>query len=354
MANIYWVGGSGTWNTTSTTNWANSSGGTGGTGTVPTAADNVFFDQAGTYTVTMTGMLTCKSLTVATAGIAFSGSAQLTTYGDLSLCTGTSWPGSGQLILGSPESNSLTTSGTVLSCDLRLDAVGSYVLQDALNLASTTTVTLANGSMDINGKSIAAGSLATVSGTKTLTFNGGNITLSGGPNAWLNQDPSGFTMLAGSADGNIRLSGTTAQSFIGGDVTYPANLVILGSGPITIADDNTFDDIQTPGVPTTILFTANSTTTVTNFSATGTATAYLTIGSTSPGSAANISLASGTVSVSYVNLRDSTATGGAQWQALINNGNRNISNNSGWIFNSYRPPLPIITGGGISFGGGIR
>ena len=45
MANIYWVGGAGTWNTTSTANWANTSGGTGGTGTVPTAADNVFFDS---------------------------------------------------------------------------------------------------------------------------------------------------------------------------------------------------------------------------------------------------------------------------------------------------------------------
>ena len=71
MANIYWVGGAGTWNISSTTNWASSSGGTGGTGTVPTAADNVFFDSgSGTPgTVTMTGPLLCLNLSVATGAV---------------------------------------------------------------------------------------------------------------------------------------------------------------------------------------------------------------------------------------------------------------------------------------------
>ena len=56
MADRYWVGGTGTWNTTSTTNWSASSGGPSGA-SVPTVADSVFFDQASTYTVTMTGAL---------------------------------------------------------------------------------------------------------------------------------------------------------------------------------------------------------------------------------------------------------------------------------------------------------
>ena len=54
MADRYWVGGAGTWDTTSTTNWSASSGGASGA-SVPTSADSVFFDQAGTYTVTLTG-----------------------------------------------------------------------------------------------------------------------------------------------------------------------------------------------------------------------------------------------------------------------------------------------------------
>lgn len=53
MATYFWVGGSGTWNTTSATNWAITSGGTGGAG-VPTAADAVVLDVAsGAVTVTL-------------------------------------------------------------------------------------------------------------------------------------------------------------------------------------------------------------------------------------------------------------------------------------------------------------
>ena len=37
MADRYWVGGAGTWNTTSTTNWSTASGGSSGA-SVPTAA----------------------------------------------------------------------------------------------------------------------------------------------------------------------------------------------------------------------------------------------------------------------------------------------------------------------------
>lgn len=53
MANRYWVGGSGTWNTTSTANWSASSGGASGA-SAPTAADAVLFDAAsGAVTATL-------------------------------------------------------------------------------------------------------------------------------------------------------------------------------------------------------------------------------------------------------------------------------------------------------------
>ena len=70
MANRYWVGGAGTWDTTTTTHWSTSSGGASGA-SVPTAADSVFFDQAGTYTVTTTGALTCLDFTVSAGVVTF-------------------------------------------------------------------------------------------------------------------------------------------------------------------------------------------------------------------------------------------------------------------------------------------
>ena len=65
MADRYWRGGSGSWNTT--TNWSATSGGAGGA-SVPTSADNVIFDTnsgSGTahYIVTVTDNSTCANLT---------------------------------------------------------------------------------------------------------------------------------------------------------------------------------------------------------------------------------------------------------------------------------------------------
>jgi hypothetical protein len=63
VADRYWVGGSGSWN--STTKWSTTSGGSSGA-SVPTASDNVFFDaNSGTahYTVTVTDNATCANLT---------------------------------------------------------------------------------------------------------------------------------------------------------------------------------------------------------------------------------------------------------------------------------------------------
>ena len=45
MADRYWVGGNGTWNSTNTANWSSTSGGSGGA-SVPTAGDNVYFDDS--------------------------------------------------------------------------------------------------------------------------------------------------------------------------------------------------------------------------------------------------------------------------------------------------------------------
>ena len=62
MANRYWVGGTGTWNTTSTTNWSASDGGASGA-SVPTSADSVFFTDSsgltGASVITLSGNINC-------------------------------------------------------------------------------------------------------------------------------------------------------------------------------------------------------------------------------------------------------------------------------------------------------
>ena len=63
MADRYWVGGAGSWN--STTKWSATSGGASGA-SVPTSADNAIFNAASSaahYTVTVTDNATCANLT---------------------------------------------------------------------------------------------------------------------------------------------------------------------------------------------------------------------------------------------------------------------------------------------------
>ena len=71
MADRYWVGGAGTWNSSSTTRWSATSGGAGGA-SAPTTADNVFFDvnSGGTYTVTCDNG-NCRNITVNAGTVTF-------------------------------------------------------------------------------------------------------------------------------------------------------------------------------------------------------------------------------------------------------------------------------------------
>ena len=82
----------------------------------------------------------------------------------------------------------------------------------------------------------------------------------------------------------------------------------------------------------TLRFTSGTTTTVTNFNVYGSATAKMTIASTTAGSPATLSKTSGIVSCDYLSIQDSTATGGATWYAGSNS--TNVSGNTGWLFTS--------------------
>jgi hypothetical protein len=71
MADRYWVGGAGTWNSSSTANWSATSGGAAGA-SAPTTSDDVFFNASsgGTYTVQADGGR-CRNITVNAGTVTF-------------------------------------------------------------------------------------------------------------------------------------------------------------------------------------------------------------------------------------------------------------------------------------------
>lgn len=215
MADRYWVGGTGTWNTSSTTNWSATSGGPGGA-SVPTAADNVFFNQAGTYTVTMTGSLICLSLTVSAGTVTFTQTGStLTIGGSISLIVGTVWTSAGSITF-----NSTTTGRTIdfgnasLTCSLIFSGVGGgWTL--TRNLTTTQAITFTNGTFSTgSGPSynMTVGQVVAATGTSsTLNLNSSTVTITGTIQPW-RTTMAGFTLNAGTSQINFTGAGGDVSS----------------------------------------------------------------------------------------------------------------------------------------------
>ena len=228
----------------------------------------------------------------------------------------------------------LNTNGKTVDWPITISASASvsYALQGAFTLGSTRTLTHNSGTIDLNGKTLSAGaSYTTGSGTKNLSFNGGTLVCpSGGSTAFNNVNPTGFTTTAGIGTGTISMTAAVAKTFVGGGSTYNCTLNQGGAGALTITDANTFTNITNTAQPATVTFPASTTNTFTSFSLSGTAGNLITINSSTSGTQATVSQAAGTVTVNYLSIKDSAATGGATWNAGANS--TNAGNNTGWIF----------------------
>jgi hypothetical protein len=325
MANRYWVGGSGSWNT-STTHWSTSSGGASGA-SAPTSADSVFFDQAATYTVSLTSALNkCLDLTVSAGTVTITGGAGVSSYGSFTLKAGTIWSAAGTIAFSSTATGrNITTNGvTLASSQVIFNGVGgSWALSDNF---TSKDVYFQNGTLNLNGKTLTTtATIWILTGTKNITFNGGTIVCT----AVNNTDPAGFTTTAGTGTGTISMNSATATGFTGGGSTWNCTVSNDSGNTLTFYDSNTITTLTNTVRPTTFTFTAGTTQTVTNFSVSGTSGNLVTINSDTSGTAATLSKASGTVNASYLSLKDSTATGGATWNAT---NSTNVSGNTGWNF----------------------
>jgi len=211
MANRYWVGGAGTWNTSSTTNWSASSGGASGA-SVPTASDSVFFDQATTYTVTCTGALTCLDITVSAGTVTFATGTSPTfaISGSMSLVAATVWSATGAITFNATTTGkTVTTNGVSLSGAMVFNGVGGgWTLGGALTTSSTTTLT--NGTLALSTFTYTTTTFSSAnSNTRTISFGTGNFVCSGTGTVWTTATTTGLT-ITGTPVVNVTSSGSTA------------------------------------------------------------------------------------------------------------------------------------------------
>ena len=258
MADRFWVGGSGTWDTTSTTNWSASSGGASGA-SAPTDTDNVFFDAAsasGNYTVAITDASTCANISVAraTAGtLGVTGGALLISGNWTSVATGVTWS-------ASITFNATSGSYTVTTGDLSLGAFvqfngdgGTWQLQD--NLTTASTFALFGGTLDINDKIVTC-NFATVSSTTTRVLalgTGGTIVCPNttGGFVWNGSDATGFSY-TGTGSVNFTYSGavgtrTITHGTTGGNEATKSPPFNLSAGSDSVQITGSIGDLNTTG-----------------------------------------------------------------------------------------------------------
>lgn len=345
MADRYWVAaGSASWNAIAGTKWAATSGGVGGE-SVPTSADDVFFDASSPVnTATINATANCKSLNMTGWTGTLAGTSQLNVFGSLTLGSGINLTYSGVMNFSSTTTGqTITTNGIVLPGPIIFNGVGGeWTLQDTITLTGSITVT--NGSFVANGQSISCSFFSSSNtNVRSVSLGASTITLTGTGTVWIMTITNNLTFSAGTSTILLTDTSASAKQFNGGGQTF--NIVRFtgtGTGSYTITGSNTFATFSDQNsVAHTVIFTAGTTQTISSaagWDVVGGSGAVITMQSSSGGTAWNIVASSGTVSSDYLSLQDSAASGGADFYAGANS--TNVSGNSGWVFTA--PPSPTV------------
>ena len=215
-----------------------------------------------------------------------------------------------------------------------VEMTGNVQLVDDLTLGSTRRLTLTTGTFNSNAKSVTVGDFnSAFSNNKTFTITNSTFTVAGGTTT------TGFIFTTAGTTFNVTGSNivfTTSGNavYYGGTtvaVTYP-QVTMSGTGILNIGFGQTTSSITTltnTVQPCTISVSTTSQLTVANFNLSGTAGNLVTFNSNVPGTARTISKSSGTVNAYYLNIQDSTASGGATFNAVYST---DSGNNVGWTF----------------------
>lgn len=183
--NRYWVGGAGTWNATSTTNWSATSGGASGA-SVPTANDAVFFDQAGTYTVTMSGSIACSNFNVTGGTVTFS-SGNITISGSMALLASSVWGAASLTFNANTSGNTVVTNGATIQTNQTVfrGIGGAWTLGSAFTASGglNTAISITAGTLNLAGFTVSTpvgnANGAFVANNKNATINASSSSIVG-------------------------------------------------------------------------------------------------------------------------------------------------------------------------------
>jgi sugar lactone lactonase YvrE len=227
-----------TWDGTAGSKWAATSGGAGGE-TVPTTADDVFFDGSSTGTVTIAaGNTGAKSITCTGFTGTLMGTAAITLAGSVTLVAGMTYTHTGTMTF--TGTGTLTSAGKTFSA-VTVDAIGiTLTLGDALN-TGTRSVTILRGTFDTANYTVTAWALLS-SGTNTRAITLGSSTLTLTSTIAIDFTTStNLTFNAGTS--LINCSAVTTRVLGGGQTFYNVSFTSTVTGTRGIEGANTFNNL---------------------------------------------------------------------------------------------------------------
>jgi hypothetical protein len=246
--------------------------------------------------------------------------------------------GTGQIDVTSNNAN-IFNMGAMTGFSFTGTSKVNFTYSGAVGNRAISSATIAGGATEANALNMnfTAGTDTIVFGSsrlyRTLDFTGFAGTLNNYTNLIYGNFiiSSGMTLAAG-ASGTLFFATSGTKQITTAGKTFDFPLTFNGIGG-TFA----FQDALTQGSTRTFTVTNGTvqlkngvTSTVGAFATSGTNQKFLQ--STTPGSQATLSQASGTVNVSYLSIQDINATGGATWDAYVDQGNIDAGNNDGWDF----------------------
>lgn len=314
---VYWnLAGTQNW---SATGWATTPTGTPAANNFPLAQDTATFTDAGsagTVTFITTGFnIGTIDASSRTSAMTLTGSGSQFIYGDITYGSGVISSTTSTYSFSGATTQTITTAGKSLANAITINNPNCIFLHgDAFT--STSSIIVTSGSYNTQNYNITCSGVASnvVAGTaRSVTLGTSVVTLTGG--VVLNFLNSAGLTFSG-ASSTINISGTTNKTIQGGGKTFGTVSVTGGvtTSTVTITGSSTFGTLTSTAY-NYLIFTADTTQTVANFSYTG---------------------ASGNVSRWYTNIPGQratlTATSGAVGANSVDGGN-----NSGLTFTGSSP-----------------
>jgi hypothetical protein len=248
------------------------------------------------------------------------GTGNITLGAGMTITSATSWS-----MFGTSGTQLFTSNGVTLDAPMTFNGTGgAYQLQDNLTLGSTRFLSLTNGTLNLNGKTLSTGTVSS-SGVvaRSIAFNGGTMAVSG---ATFSATGSNFTT---SGAGVISMTSASSKTFAGGGFSYPT-LNQGGAGALIITGANTFRTIANTVAPSTITLPASTTTSIAGFDLVGSAGNLVTLNSSASGTQATLNnTTGGRIGGDYLSYQDTNATPANTISAGANS--TSVSNNTGWL-----------------------